>query len=98
MSKGMRNLIAINRVCQKPKRQLVVQLDYTYGMTRHQCWMWNGIGYNEGKALLAKGWIWQRGPQGGVWSTTDDTQGKISEASAIKHNIEIVKVGNGWGE
>ena len=91
----MKNLIAINRVCQKPQRQLVVQLDCYYGV-RYQSWTMNGIGYHEGKALKSKGWTWIRGPQGGAWSTTNDTQGKISEASALKYGVEIVKVGNGW--
>lgn len=92
MSKGMQNLIKMNHISQRLTRHLIHQRD----IDGYECWILNGVGYREGLSLKKENWQWIKGPDGGAWMTSDINQGNLALNSAIKNDIPIIKIGNGW--
>ncbi len=45
-------------------------------------WQLHGIGYNKGRGLLKRNWVWAIGNSDGpgAWWTHDETEGKRAEA------------------
>lgn len=92
MSKGMRNLIAINHVAQRQPIHIVHQKDAYNGRLVHECYNLCGIGYHRGIALKGLGWTWIKGPDGGAWNTSDPAAAN----EFISRGVPVSKIGNGW--